>query len=179
VIQRSKRSAKGELVFTSFLFVAGLVVLWDASQLPELVLADFTGTKLFPTIIGSMLVFFSSVQLFQVLRGRTADPEEIEGGVADKKVHWRPFLLILGGLLFFSLTLNVISFIPASTVLFTVVVYALNTKKTKWYVALPIALVISIFTFIGFREGLQVDLPAVPNFDIFNSSEEVIVEEEW
>jgi putative tricarboxylic transport membrane protein len=178
VIQRQKRSAKGELVFTSFLFVAGIVVLWDASQLPELNMADFTGTRLFPSIIGSLLLFFSGIQLIQVLRGKTADPEGIEGGVSDSKPHWKPFLMILGALLFFALSVQIISFIPAATVLFTVVVYALDTKKTKWYVAIPIALVVSIITFFGFTEGLQVDLPAEVNFN-FNTSDVVIVEEDW
>jgi putative tricarboxylic transport membrane protein len=178
VTQRNKRSAKGELVFTSFLFVAGLIVLWDASRLPELQIADFTGTKLFPSIIGGLLVFLSFVQLILVLRGNVAEPEEIEGGVADGKVHWKPFFLVLGGLLFFALTVKILGFIVSATILFTMVVYALNTKKTRWYVAIPIALAVAGVTYLGFKEGLQVDLPFGFDFN-FSPADDVVVEEEW
>ena len=176
--QGNKRSAKGELVFTSFLFVAGLIVLWDASRLPELQIADFTGSKLFPSIIGGLMVFLAAIQLILVWRGNIAQPEEIEGGVADGKVHWKPFLLILAGLLFFAFTIKILGFIISATTLFALVVYALNTKKTKWYVAIPIALAVAVVTYLGFKEGLQVDLPFGFDFN-FSPADDVVIEEEW
>ena len=175
--QETKRSAKGELVFTSFLFLAGLVVLWDASQLPELAIADFVGSKLFPSIIGWMLVIFAAIQLGAVLRGKLGEPEDIEGGKADSKIHLKKFALIFSGLLAFALLINVAGFIVSAILLFTAVVYALNPKKTRWFVAVPIAIAVSLVIYFGFTEGLQINLPW--GFDLNFGTTEVVVEEEW
>jgi len=171
------RSAKGELVFTSFLFLAGIVVLWDASQLPELAFADFVGTRTFPSIIGWLLVVLSALQLFSVLRGNLGEPEGVEGGQLDSKLRLKPFFLMMAGLLVFAFGLPIIGFLISATILFTLVVFALNPVKTKWFIAVPIAAATAAAVYFGFTLGLQIELPWGFNFD-FGSSE-VVVEEEW
>jgi putative tricarboxylic transport membrane protein len=177
VTRSTKRSAKGELVFTSFLFVAGVVVLWDASQLPELALADFVSSAAFPSIVGCILVGLSGIQLVSVLRGNLGQPEEVEGARIETKIYLKPFLLMLGGLLFFALTTSIIGFPIAATVLFTTVVYALKPGETKWFVVVPIAAATALVTFFGFTLGLQIELPF--GFDFNFGTSEVIVEEDW
>lgn len=171
------RSAKGELVFTSFLFLAGVVVLWDASQLPELAFADFVGTRTFPSIIGWLLIVLSALQLISVLRGNLGEPEEVEGGQVESKLRLRPFFLMLAGLLVFAFGLPIIGFPISATILFTLVVYALNPVKTKWFIAIPIAAATAAVIYFGFTLGLQIDLPW--GFDFNFGSSEVVVEEEW
>ena len=173
----NKRSAKGELVFTSFLFVAGVVVLIDASQLPKALGVDFVGTRTFPTIIGGLLVALSIIQLISVARGNVGEPEEIEGGEADGKVHFKPLALILGGLLFFALGLQYLGFLISATVLFSSVVFALKTKKTKWFLVVLMAALFSVLLFVAFNYGLQIKLPL--GFDFNFNPGEVVVEEEW
>ena len=177
MITETKRSAKGELVFTSFLFVAGVVVLWDASQLPELQMADFVGSKTFPSIIGCVLVVLSIIQLIAVFRGDLGEPEDIEGGSADRALHFKPFLMMLGGLVFFAFGVPIVGFLVSATVLFTLVVFALNPKKTKWFIALPIAAAVAVVVYLGFTLGLQLELPW--GFDFNFGSSEVVIEEEW
>lgn len=177
MILDKKRSAKGELVFTSFLFLAGVVVLWDASQLPELATADFVGTRTFPSIIGWFLVILSTLQLISVARGNLGEPEEVEGGQVETKLRLKPFFLMIAGLLIFAFGLPVIGFPIAATILFTLVVYALNPVKTKWFIAVPIAAAIAAVVYFGFTIGLQIDLPWGFNFDF--GTAEVVVEEEW
>lgn len=173
----NKRSAKGELVFTSFLFVVGVIVLWDASRLPELAFADFVGSGTFPSIVGWILVALSGIQLISVLRGNLGQPEEVEGARIETNIYLKPFLLMLGGLLFFALTTSIIGFPIAATVLFTLVVYALKPGEAKWYVVVPIAAATALVTFFGFTLGLQIDLPI--GFDFNFGTSEVIVEEDW
>lgn len=173
----TKRSAKGELVFTSFLFAVGVVVLWDASQLPELGIADFVGSSTFPSIVGWVLVALAGIQLVSVLRGNLGQPEEVEGARIETKVFWKPFLLMLGGLLLFALGVPYIGFPIAATILFTVVVYALKPGKTKWFVVVPIAAATALVTYFGFTLGLQIELPF--GFDFNVGPTEVIVEEDW
>ena len=177
MILAEKRSAKGELVFTSFLFLAGVVVLWDASQLPELASADFVGTKTYPSIIGWLLVILSVLQLISVARGNLGEPEGVEGGQVERKLRLRPFFLMIAGLLVFALGLPIIGFPIAATILFTLVVYALNPVKTKWFIAVPIAAATAAVVYFGFTLGLQIDLPWGFNFDL--GPAEVVVEEDW
>ena len=177
MITEPKRSAKGELVFTSFLFVVGVIVLWDASQLPELQMADFVGSRTFPSIVGWVLVALSIIQLIAVFRGDLGEPEDIEGGQADRALHFKPFLMMLAGLIFFALGVPIVGFIIAATVLFTLVVFALNPKMTKWFIVLPIAVAVAVVVYFGFTLGLQLELPW--GFDFNFGSSEVVVEEEW
>lgn len=176
MILKNSRSAKGELVFTSFLFVAGVLTLWDASQLPDISGADFVGSATFPSIIGGSLVALSIIQLISVARGNLGEPEGIEGGEADNKVHLRPLILMLTGMLVFAIGLPYIGFPTSATILFTLVVYALNIKKTKWFIVVPIAAVFALAIYVSFTYGLQIKLPF--GFD-FNFGGEVVVEEEW
>jgi putative tricarboxylic transport membrane protein len=172
-----KRSAKGELVFTSFLFVAGVVALWDASQLPESMMADFVGSKTFPSLIGWAMVILSALQLISVARGNVGEPEGIEGGEADSKLHLRPFLMVVAGLLIFALGLPFIGFPLSSAITFTLIVYALNPNKTKWYKVVLIAAAFSATIYLGFVYALQIDLPL--GFDFNQTSQEVVTDEEW
>ncbi len=172
-----KRSALGELVFTSFLFVAGVVVLWDASQLPESMMADFVGSKTFPSIIGWAMVILSALQLISVARGNLGEPESIEGGESDAKIHWKPFVLMVVGLLIFALGLPIIGFPLSSTLTFVLIVYALNPNKAKWYKVVLIAVAFSAVIYVGFVYALQIDLPL--GFDFNQTSQEVVVDEEW
>ena len=173
----NKRSAKGELVFTSFLFVVGVVVLWDATQLPELTFADFVGSGTFPSIVGWILVALSGLQLISVARGNLGEPEEVDGARLESKTRWKPFLLMLSGLLFFALGISIVGFLVSATVLFTLVVYALGAGKTKWFIAIPIAAVTAVVVYLGFTLGLQINLPL--GFDFNFGTSEVIVEEDW
>jgi putative tricarboxylic transport membrane protein len=174
-----KRSAKGELVFTSFLFVVGVIVLWDASQLPESSMADVIKSSTFPSIIGSILVVLSVIQLISVARGNLGEPEEIEGGEADSKLHFKSLALVSAGLLFFALGIKIIGFPIAATTLFTLVVYAINPNKPKWYFVIPIAGAFALAIYFGFTLGLQINLPFGFDFNFNFGPTEVIVEENW
>ena len=176
MIQKNNRSAKGELVFTSFLFVAGVLTLWDASQLPETLGADFVGSSTFPSIIGGAMVILSIIQLISVSRGNLGEPEGIEGGEADGKAHLKPLLLMLAGMLVFAIGLPFIGFPISATILFSMVVFALNVKTPKWFIVIPIAAAVALAIYVAFTYGLQIKLPF--GFD-FNFGGEVVVEEEW
>lgn len=176
-MQEKKKTAKGELVFTSFLFLAGFVVIWDASQIPQSIGANYVSNQAFPTMIGVFLILISGIQLIRVILGDRGEMESIEGGVTDGKTHFKKFFVVLGGLLFFAFTVKILGFIISATVMFSSIVYALSTKTPKWYVVLPIALVTALVIFVGFNFGLQIKLPWQLNFNF--GPTEVIVEEDW
>ena len=176
-MQEKKKSAKGELVFTSFLFLAGITVLWDASQIPQSLGANYVSNQAFPSIVGWLLVALSAIQLIRVILGDRGEAEDIEGGQTDSKVHLKKFFLVLGGLVFFAAFAKMLGFIVSSTVLFTSVVYALNNKRTKWFVVVPVAFALASLIYVGFTYGLQIKLPW--GFDFNFGSDTVEIEEGW
>lgn len=176
-MQEKKKTAKGELVFTSFLFLAGIVVLWDASQIPQSIGANYVSNQAFPSMIGWFLLALSGIQVIRVILGDRGEVEEIEGGQTDGKIHFKKFFLVLAGLLFFAFFAKMLGFILSATALFTSVVYALNPKKTKWYVTVPIALAIAVTVYVAFTYGLQIKLPW--GFDFNFGGDKVEVEEGW
>jgi putative tricarboxylic transport membrane protein len=140
-------------------------------------MADFVGSKTFPSIIGWVMVILSALQLISVARGNLGEPESIEGGESDAKIHWKPFALMVVGLLIFALGLPIIGFPLSSTLTFVLIVYALNPNKAKWYKVVLIAVAFSAVIYVGFVYALQIDLPL--GFDFNQNSQEVVVDEEW
>lgn len=169
-----KQAAKGELVFTSFLFLAGLIILIDtaALQVPEN--AEIVNAQVFPFAVGGLLLVLSVLQFGSVLRGNLGKPEDIEAGEVSAKPNWKALALVGGGLLQYALLVSVLSFIPTATVLFFCVAFALGAKKI-WKIAI-ISLAMAATVYFVFTEGLQIQLPGEINF---NFSNEVIVEENW
>lgn len=168
------KAAKGELVFTSFLFLAGLIILIDtaALQVPEN--AEIVNAQVFPFAVGGLLLVLSVLQFGSVLRGNLGKPEDIEAGEVSAKPNWKALALVGGGLLQYALLVSVLSFIPTATVLFFCVAFALGAKKI-WKIAI-ISLAMAATVYFVFTEGLQIQLPGEINF---NFSNEVIVEENW
>jgi putative tricarboxylic transport membrane protein len=123
------------------------------------------------------MVILSALQLISVARGNLGEPESIEGGESDAKIHWKPFALMVVGLLIFALGLPIIGFPLSSTLTFVLIVYALNPNKAKWYKVVLIAVAFSAVIYVGFVYALQIDLPL--GFDFNQTSQEVVVDEEW
>ena len=121
------------------------------------------------------MVVLALIQLVQVIRGKLGEPEEIEGGKADYKFHFKPLVLILLGLFVFALGIKFIGFLLSATILFSLVVFALNPKKTKWYVVVPVAAAIAGIIYVGFVYGLNINLPW--GFDFHFGTSEVVVED--
>jgi len=61
VRKNDTKVAKGELVFTSFLLVLSLVVLWDSFNLVEVGLNVIVGPKIFAIGVGFVLIGFGFV----------------------------------------------------------------------------------------------------------------------
>jgi putative tricarboxylic transport membrane protein len=150
-------AAKGELVFTSFLFLAGVVVLTDTTLLPEPVSESYVSPKVFGYIVGLMLTILPVYQITQIMRGKLGVPENIEGGELSKTVNWPSLAIAIGALLFYTLTIQVIGFILSAGVLFFGLAYALGAKRL---VRLGIiAFSLSTLLFIVFTQGLNLPLP--------------------
>jgi putative tricarboxylic transport membrane protein len=150
-------AAKGELVFTSFLFLAGVVVLTDTAMLPEPVSESYVSPKVFAFLVGGLLTVFPLLQIFQVLRGNLGVPEGIEGGEVSKEVNWLSLGVALGVLIFYTLFVQLLGFIISASVLFFGLAYALGAKRLLRLGI--ISVVLSALLFFSFTELLLVPLP--------------------
>jgi putative tricarboxylic transport membrane protein len=173
VRNNESKVAKGELVFTSFLLVLSLIVLWDSFNLVEVGLNVIVGPKIFAIGVGFLLLFLTSIQIVAVLRGDRGKPEGIEGGEFSNKPNWRSLAIVIGAIVYHIFALELIGFILATIPLFVAVAYALG--ETKWVRSLIVATVLTLTTFFGFTEGLQLDLPV--GFEFINQ-DQVIIDED-
>jgi putative tricarboxylic transport membrane protein len=80
---------------------------------------------------------------------------------------------VIGAIVYHIFALELIGFILATIPLFVAVAYALG--ETKWVRSLIVATVLTLTTFFGFTEGLQLDLPV--GFEFINQ-DQVIIDED-
>ena len=150
-------AAKGELVFTSFLFLAGVIVIADTALLPEILVDTYVSPRVFAYVTGFMLAGLSLFQIFQVLRGKLGTPEGIEGGELSKDSNWLALGIALASLLFYVFFVQLLGFIISAGVLFAGLAWALGAKNK---VRLAIyAFAFSTILFLAFTQGLQLQLP--------------------
>ena len=158
MINSNKSAAKGELVFTSFLFVVAVVVLVDTFGMTKSNAVGFVGPEVFAYIVGGLLLLLSGAQIIAVLRGERGTPEGVEGGVAVSDPNWKAFGLLAAALVLYSLLMPILGFPIMGAVLYFMVAKAIGAKHNLR--TLGIAVLLSIAIFFAFNEGLNLQLPS-------------------
>ncbi len=151
-------AAKGELVFTSFLFLAGLVILTDTFLLAEPTVEAFVSPKVVAYAVGFTLTALSLSQIFQVLRGNLGTPDGIEGGEISKEANWVSLGIAIGSLVFYAVFVQILGFIISASVLFAGIAFALGAKHRLRVILIAVSL--SAILYFSFTMGLQLPLPA-------------------
>ncbi len=155
---RSKTEAKGELVFTSFLFVVAVTVLVDTAGMTKSNAVGFVGPEVFAYMVGGLLLVLSGAQIVAVLRGERGTPEGVEGGIAVSDPNWKAFGILLSGVVLFALLMPIVGFPIMGAVLYFLVAKAIGAKRTIRTAI--IAVLLSGSVFFAFNEGLQLQLPS-------------------
>ena len=158
MIDSNKSAAKGELVFTSFLFVVAVVVLVDTAGMTKSNAVGFVGPEVFAYIVGGLLLVLSGAQIIAVLRGERGTPEGVEGGVAVSDPNWKAFGLLAAALVLYSLLMPILGFPIMGAVLYFMVAKAIGAKHNLRTALISVLLSITIF--FAFNEGLQLQLPS-------------------
>lgn len=135
-----------------------VVVLVDTAGIQQTEAVGFVGAEVFAYMIGGLLFVLSGLQILAVLRGDRGTPEGVEGGVAVGDAKWKSFGLLVAGLLAYTALLEILGFPIMGAVLFFMVAWALGARP-RLRLGL-IALVVSALIFVGFNEGLQLQLPS-------------------
>ena len=158
MINSNKSAAKGELVFTSFLFVVAVVVLVDTFGMTKSNAVGFVGPEVFAYIVGGLLLVLSGAQIIAVLRGERGTPEGVEGGVAVSDPNWKAFGLLAAALVLYSFLMPILGFPIMGAVLYFMVAKAIGAKHNLRTAI--IAVLLSAAIFFAFNEGLQLQLPS-------------------
>lgn len=132
-------------------------MLWDSFNLVEVGLNVIVGPKIFAIGVGFVLLFLVLLQIVAVLRGDRGVPESIEAGEVSSKSNFRGLAIVIAAIVFHILALELIGFILATIPLFVAVAFALGERK--WIRSLIVGTIISVVTFFGFTEGLELQLP--------------------
>ena len=154
----NKTAAKGELVFTSFLFVVAVTVLIDTFNMKKTNAVGFVGPEVFAYIVGGLLFVLSGAQIIAVLRGERGTPEGVEGGVAVSDPNWKAFGILAVALVLYTSLMPIVGFPIMGAVLYFMVAKAIGAKHNIRTAV--IAVLLSITIFIAFNEGLQLQLPS-------------------
>jgi putative tricarboxylic transport membrane protein len=158
VIDSSKSAAKGELVFTSFLFVVAVTVLVDTAGMTKSNAVGFVGPEVFAYMVGGLLLVLSGAQIIAVLRGERGTPEGVEGGVAVSDPNWKSFGILVLGVVLFALLMPIVGFPIMGAVLYFLVAKAIGAKHNVRTAI--IAVLLSLTVFFAFNEGLKLQLPS-------------------
>lgn len=153
-----KAVAKGELVFTSFLFVVAAVVLVDTMGIEKSNAVGFVGPEVFAFMVGGLMLLLAGLQIIAVLRGQRGTPEGVEGGISVAEPNWKAFGILAVGLVLYTSLLEFFGFPIMGTILFFLVAKAIGSKNNIKLAV--ISVLVSAAIFVAFNEGLQLQLPS-------------------
>ena len=159
--ERSLRIGEGALgvgVLALGLFIAVETALFEVGPSHAAV-----GPRLFPFLIATGLIAVGLALLRQAFFGHIAH----EGGF---ELDWLAVALVSGGLIAQMLLLDVLGWIPATTLLFIAVARAFSSRRLVVDAAIGVAL--TGLAFVVFTAGLGLDLPTGVIGDMLAPAEE-------
>ena len=148
----------GEYVFAGLALALGLFVFVGAFSIRES--GTQVGPRVFPFLVGTILVVSAAMVLVGVLRGRVAEVEEGEDIDANAKTDWITLAKLVAFVIAHIVLLEVIGWPFAAAVLFGGVAWSLGAKR--WWIALLVGLALGLIVFVLFGGLLGLSLPAGP-----------------
>lgn len=148
-----------ELLFAAFLFLVGIIVFVDASQLHVTYSqADVVGPKALPYAVAGILIVSSIALAITVLRGNLAEGEEGEDVDLSQPSDWKVLLPLLAAFVINILLINTAGWVISGTILFFGSAVALGSRR--YVLTAIISVAMALGTFYGFYLGLGIKLPA-------------------
>ena len=148
----------GEFVFAGLALALGVFVFVGAFSIRES--GTQVGPRVFPFMVGTILVVSAAMVLVGVLRGRVAEVEEGEDIDATAKTDWITLAKLVGFVVAHIVLLELIGWPLAAAVLFGGVAWSLGARH--WWVALLVGLGLGLVVFVLFGGLLGLSLPAGP-----------------
>jgi putative tricarboxylic transport membrane protein len=141
----------GEAVLAGFVLLLGLFVAVETALLRIGPGYAAIGPKLFPWLVAAGLLLVGGALLYEARAGAVAHPAGFE-------LDLPPALAVTAGLVLQMILMRPAGFVLASTVLFVAVSHAFGSRRLALNVA--VGVVLCLVTYVGFRWGLGLILPA-------------------
>lgn len=152
-----RRIDKPQFGLAALLAAIGIYTVYDASTL-NVGFGDPVGPRLFPYIIGGIMIGLSVILAFSTLKGDLPQAEEGENIDLTHAAEWTTVLKLVGVLVFTIATINVLGWAVSGAVLFAGCAWALGSRTLLRDIL--IGLVMSVGSWYGFYVGL--DIPLTP-----------------
>lgn len=152
-----RRIDKPQFGLAALLAAIGIYTVYDASTL-NVGFGDPVGPRLFPYVIGGIMIGLSVILAFSTLKG---DLPQAEGGEDIDLTHaadWTTVLKLVGVLVVTIATVNVLGWAVSGAVLFAGCAWSLGSRTLLRDIL--IGLVMSVGSWYGFYVGL--DIPLTP-----------------
>lgn len=156
----AERSKLGEYVFAGLALALGIFVFVGAFSIRVPGAGTQVGPRVFPFLVGTILIVSAGMVIVDVLRGRLADLEEGEDIDSAAKTDWVTLATITAFVVAHIALIEVVGWPIAAAVLFGGVAWSLGAKR--WWMALIIGLVLGLVIFVLFGGLLGLSLPSGP-----------------
>jgi putative tricarboxylic transport membrane protein len=154
------RSKLGEYIFAGLAFALGIFTFAGAFSIRLPGAGTQVGPRVFPFLVGTILIISAAAVLVGVLRGRLADAEEGEDVDANAKTDWITLAKITAFVVAHIALIEVIGWPFAAAVLFGGVAWSLGAKR--WWAAVLIGLALGMAVYVLFGGLLGLSLPSGP-----------------
>ena len=143
--------------WSGVMFIAFGVLFVFVARNYDMGTAARMGPAYFPTVLGGLLGVLGA---FIAFRGVTLASEDDHGGV--DKFHFKPLLLVLGGVVAFALLLRPMGLVVAIAAL--VIIASLGSGEFKWREIVPLGVGLILLVLAVFIYGLGLTIPVLPAF---------------
>ena len=134
--------------------LVGAFALWEGTKMPTDVVMKI-GPSFFPSILGGMLILFSTVLLVKALRGKSKGNVEAYR-FSDKGVQ-RGLITLIAGIAF-CVALDPLGFIPTSIIFLSFMMFVMG-KRNPWLLAATPTLITAAIWLV-FEKILALSMPA-------------------
>ncbi|MCP2032591.1 putative tricarboxylic transport membrane protein [Okibacterium sp. HSC-33S16] len=154
------RSKLGEYIFAALALALGIFVFVGAFSIRVPGAGTQVGPRVFPFLVGTILIVSAAMVVVDVIRGRLADLEEGEDIDSAAKTDWITLAKITAFVVAHIALIELIGWPFAAAVLFGGVAWSLGAKR--WWMALVIGLALGLVIYVLFGGLLGLSLPSGP-----------------
>ena len=141
--------------WSAVMFIAFGVSFMIWSQEYQFGTTQRMGPGYFPTVLGGLLVFLGILVALPTFK-HDAQETHVD------KIGWRGLIVILGAVILYAICLPRLGFILSMAIL--VILSAMASKEFTWRAALISTVVLGIFRWLVFVQGLALQFPVWPIF---------------
>lgn len=155
----AKRTDTAQYIVCAVLVAVGAFLIYDALTLEAgFAKVDPVGPKLFPMVIGVVLVLLAIVLAIAIPRGSVGEADAGEDVDPNTPGDWRTVGLLVGLFVVVIVAVNPLGWVITGTILFAGAATILGNRH--YLRNLVIGLTLSLISFYAFYSGLGIPLPA-------------------